>query len=90
MAYSLRWRLQPNYFEQSLISYGGLAWADPTQLVERLGDWAEILHYITASPVLNILLLVGLPCLLLYDLAPPLPPPKLGRRKGGRASNFLR
>jgi hypothetical protein len=65
---SLRWQLQPSYFEQSLISYGGLAFVDPVQLVERLGDWAEILHYITASPFLNILLLVGLPCLLLHDL----------------------
>jgi len=85
---SLRWQLQPNYFEQSLISYGGLAWADPTQLVERLGDWAEILHYITASPVLNVLLLGGLPCLLLYDLVPPLSPlppfpPTLGGQGGG-------
>jgi hypothetical protein len=65
---SLRWRLQPSYLEQSLVSYGGLALVDPTQLAERLGDWAEILHYITGSPVLNILLLGGLPCLLLYDL----------------------
>ena len=66
---SLRWRLQPNYFEQSLISYGGLTLVNPAQLVERLGDWAEVLHYTTASPVLNTLLLVGLPCLLLYDLS---------------------
>ncbi len=66
---SLRWRLQPNYFEQSLISYGGLAVVDPAELVERLGDWVRILHYITASPVLNLLLLVGLPCLLFYGLA---------------------
>jgi hypothetical protein len=65
---SLRWRLQPNYFEQSLITYGGLAFVDLAQLIERLGDWAEILHYVTASPFLNILLLVGLPCLLLYGL----------------------
>jgi hypothetical protein len=94
---SLRWRLQPNYFEQSLISYGGLAWVDPAHLAERLGDWAEILHYITASPVLNILLLVGLPCLLLYDLAPPLSPPSLprarskgwGRGKGGEPATFF-
>ncbi len=64
---SLRWQLQPNYFEQSLISYGGLTVADTAQLVERLGDWARILHYVTASPFLNILLLGGLPCLLLYD-----------------------
>ncbi|MFQ5812150.1 MAG: ArnT family glycosyltransferase [Anaerolineae bacterium] len=76
---SLRWRLQPNYFEQSLISYGGLALVDPAQLVERLGDWAEILHYITASPFLNILLLVGLPCLLLYNL---------GWRRGEPATFF--
>ncbi len=86
---SLRWRLQPNYFEQSLISYGGLAWADPAQLAERLGDWAGILRYITASPVLNILLLVGLPCLLLYDLAPPLFPPNWGGGKGGEPAAFF-
>ncbi|MBL7183056.1 MAG: glycosyltransferase family 39 protein, partial [Anaerolineae bacterium] len=76
---SLRWRLQPNYLEQSLISYGGLTLVDPAQLVERLGDWAEILHYMTASPFLNILLLIGLPCLLLYDLA---------RRRGEPATFF--
>lgn len=65
---SLRWNLQPNYFEQSLISYGGLVLVDSAQLVKRLGDWAEILHYVTASSFLNILLLGGLPCLLLYHL----------------------
>jgi len=60
---SLRWRLQPSYLEQSLISYGGLTLVYPAQLVERLGDWLDLLRYITASPVLNILLVVGLPCL---------------------------
>jgi len=65
---SLRWNLQPNYFEQSLISYGGLVLVDSAQFVKRLGDWAEILHYVTASSFLNILLLGGLPCLLLYHL----------------------
>lgn len=86
---SLRWRLQPNYFEQSLISYGGLAFVDPAQLVERLGDWAEILYYITASPFLSILLLVGLPCLLLYDPTPPLSPPNWGGGKGGEPATFF-
>jgi hypothetical protein len=76
---SLRWRLQPNYFEQSLISYGGLTFVEPARLVERLGDWAKILYYITASPVLNILLLGGLPCLLLYNL---------GWRRGKSAAFF--
>jgi hypothetical protein len=76
---SLRWKLQPNYFERSLISYGGLTLVDPTQWVERIGDWAHILHYVTASRFLNILLLSGLPCLLLYDL---------GRRRGERATWF--
>jgi hypothetical protein len=78
---SLRWRLQPNYFEQSLVSYGGLALVDPAQLGERLGDWAEILHYITASPILNLLFLGGLPCLLLYDL---------GRRRGEPTTFFAK
>ena len=86
---SLRWQLQPNYFEQSLISYGGLALVDPAQLVERLGDWAEILHYMMASPFLNILLLIGLPCLLLYDLAPPLSPPNWGGGGGGEPATFF-
>ena len=86
---SLRWQLQPNYFEQSLISYGGLTLVGPTQLVERLGDWAEILHYVTASPFLNILLLVGWPCLLLYDLVPPFSPPIWRGGKGGEAATFF-
>ncbi|MBM4464074.1 MAG: hypothetical protein FJ014_00650 [Chloroflexi bacterium] len=86
---SLRWRLQPSYLEQSLISYGGLTLVDPAQLVERLGDWAEILHYITASPGLNILLPGGLPCLILYDLAPPLSPPNWGGGRGGEPATFF-
>jgi len=65
---SLRWQLQPSYFEQSLISYGGLTLVDSGQLIERLRGWGEILYYITASPFLNILLLIGLSCLLLCDL----------------------
>jgi hypothetical protein len=86
---SLRWRLQPSYLEQSLVSYGGLMLVDPAQLVERLGDWAEILSYITASPFLNVLLLVGLPCLLLHDLAPPLSPPNWGGGRRGEPATFF-
>jgi hypothetical protein len=86
---SLRWQLQPSYLEQSLISYGGLTLVDPAQLVERLKDWAEILHYVTASPFLNILFLGGLPCLLLYDLTPPPSPQSWeGGRRGGPSAFF--
>jgi hypothetical protein len=47
------------------------------------------LHYVTASPFLNILFLGGLPCLLLYDLTPPPSPQSWeGGRRGGPSAFF--
>ncbi|MEA3459336.1 MAG: hypothetical protein U9R11_01425, partial [Chloroflexota bacterium] len=73
---SLRWHIRPSYLERSLITCGGLALVEPSKLGERAADWANVLGYITASLPLNLLLLVGLPCLLAYDL----------RRRGNRES----
>lgn len=65
---SLRWHIRPSYLERSLTTYGGLAIVEPSKLGERLMDWANVLSYVTASTPLNLLLLIGLPVLLAYDL----------------------
>ncbi len=59
---------RPGFLEQSLISYGGLGLAAPEQLAERGRAWLALMGYVTASPVLNALLILGAPCLLACDL----------------------
>ena len=56
------------FFRQSLVSYGGLRWAPPVILLERAGQWRELLGYVTGSPLLDTLLVLGLPVLLVYGL----------------------
>jgi len=54
-------RLQrPGFWEQSLISYGGLAPAETATLVERLLDWLELLGAFWVSPLTNALLAAAL------------------------------
>jgi len=61
-------RNQPSgFFEQSLNNYGGLV-VDFSGFHERWRDFLELLYYGTASPILNIIFLVGTPVLLIYSL----------------------
>jgi hypothetical protein len=57
---------RPGFLQQSALSYGGLAWAAPSQWLERGQRWGDLLWYVTASPPLNFLLVIGVPLLLLY------------------------
>ena len=57
---------RPGFLQQSAISYGGLAWAPVTQWGDRVGQWREILSYVTAAPVLDAILLAGTPLLLAF------------------------
>ncbi len=60
-------RAAPNgFFEQSLVSYGGLRWAAIASWPERLHEWSQFLGYFTGSRTLNFILIVGLPFLLGY------------------------
>ena len=59
-----RWHVQPSYFEKGLTSYGGLMLAPFAEWGKRCGEWLVWLRYVTASPVLNLVLLVGVPLLL--------------------------
>ncbi|MCR4407172.1 MAG: glycosyltransferase family 39 protein [Anaerolineae bacterium] len=59
-----RWSVQPSYFEQGLTSYGTLRLAPCAEWGRRCSEWLGWLRYITASPVLNLTLLVGVPLLL--------------------------
>jgi len=59
-----RWHVQPSYFEKGLTSYGGLMLAPFAEWGERCSEWLLWLRYVTASPVLNLVLLVGVLLLL--------------------------
>jgi len=57
---------QPGYLVQSLISYGGLS-PSLAMVWEHLLGYVSLLRYGTGSPVLNLVLLIGLPLLLVAD-----------------------
>ncbi len=61
---SLRWHVQPSFWDRSLITYGGLEMLPLSAWPQRLADWAKLLSHVFASPLLNGLLLIGLPLLL--------------------------
>jgi hypothetical protein len=71
---------RPGFLEQSAISYGGLAWAPAAQWVERAGQWRAILAYVTASPLLDAVLVGGTLVLLAYDWLGQSDDPRAGRR----------
>jgi 4-amino-4-deoxy-L-arabinose transferase-like glycosyltransferase len=55
----------PDFLGQSLTNYGGLV-TDAASFGERWGGFAELLTYATASPLLNLIFVAGLPLLLIY------------------------
>jgi uncharacterized membrane protein len=57
----------PDYLTRSLTNYGGLT-TDAASLGERWWGFVALLHYGTASPLLNGIFLGGLPVLLVYGL----------------------
>ena len=58
---------QPGFLAQSLASYGGLSLSwEPAQ--EHLLGFVGMLRYATGSPVLNGVILIGLPLLLVADI----------------------
>lgn len=62
-------RSQPSaFFQQSLNNYGGLAF-DITGFTQRWLGFLELLWYGTSSTLLNFIFILGLPFLLIYDLA---------------------
>ncbi len=60
-------RQAPDFLTHSAVNYGGLT-PDTADFGERWWGFVELLHYATASPVLNVIFGVGLPLLLLYGL----------------------
>ncbi len=61
---SLRWHVQPSFWDRSLITYGGLEMLPLSAWPQRLSDWAQLLSHVFGSTLLNGLLLIGLPLLL--------------------------
>jgi hypothetical protein len=66
LAWDMARARQPGFLVQSLISYGGLS---PSLVIawEHLRGYVSLLRYAMGSPVLNLVLLVGLPLLLVTD-----------------------
>jgi hypothetical protein len=62
---SARWAVHPGYWTQSAMSYGGLSWAPFSEWGERALEWLGWARYLTGSPVLGAVLLLGCALLLL-------------------------
>ena len=57
----------PGFWQLSLDNYGGLS-SSFGSFPERWAGFAELLQYATASPLLNLIFLSGLPLLLIYGV----------------------
>jgi hypothetical protein len=65
---ALRWRVRASFWEQSAVSHGPLQLVHWWELGERLADWSKLLSHLFGSPVLNAILLLGVPLLLWRSL----------------------
>jgi len=61
---ALRWRVRASFWEQSTVSHGPLHLVNWWELGERLAGWSDLLGYVFGSPVLNAIVLLGVPLLL--------------------------
>jgi len=62
---AVRWEIRPGYWQQSALSYGGLAWAAFDRWGERFLEWLGWARYLSGSIVLGVLLLLGCSALLI-------------------------
>jgi len=58
---ALRWRVRASFWEQSTVSHGPLHLVNWWELGERLAGWSDLLGYVFGSPVLNAIVLLGVP-----------------------------
>jgi 4-amino-4-deoxy-L-arabinose transferase-like glycosyltransferase len=54
-----RWSTRPGFWQQSALSYGGLAWAPAAKWPERWLEWLAWARYLVGSPVLVLLVSLG-------------------------------
>ena len=52
---SLRWQWMPSFWQSSATAYGGLAWAQWSDLPQRVGQWGELVGYTFGWPLLVLL-----------------------------------
>lgn len=52
-----------SFWQVGVVGYGGLRLIWPQELLSRLQGWCELIRYVFASPIVNGLLVVGLPAL---------------------------
>lgn len=60
---SLRWAVRPGYWDQSVLSYGGLTWAVLAAWPARFFEWLGWARYLTGGGALGLMWLTGLPAL---------------------------
>lgn len=56
---SARWHIRPGYWDQSALSYGGLAWAPIAGWPARLIDWLGWARYLAGGWVLGLIFVIG-------------------------------
>lgn len=57
-----------NFLSASAARYGGLRLVSIERVLPRIRGWMGQLQYLTGSQALNIVLIIGIPCLLCYGL----------------------
>ena len=62
-----RWEIRPGYWQQSTLSYGGLAWAAPAEWGGRLLEWLGWARYLFGSPLLYATFGLGIVLLMLWN-----------------------
>ncbi len=56
---SARWAIRPGYWEQSILSYGGLTWTPPAKWPQRFFEWLSWARYLVGGWGGSLLLLLG-------------------------------
>jgi len=85
---ALRWRVRASFWEQSAVSHGSLHLVNWWKLGERLAGWSDLLGYVFGSPVLNAIVLLGVPLLLWHGRRAVLAAGKGSEAYRNQASGF--
>lgn len=85
---ALRWQVRASFWEQSAVSHGPLYLVNWWELGERLAGWSDLLGYVFGSPVLNAIMLLGVPLLLWHGRRAVLAAGKGSEAYRNQASGF--
>lgn len=66
---SARWAIRPGYWDQSVLSYGGLTWASVAEWPERLLDWLSWARYLAGGWTTGLAFVAGVIGLMVAQAA---------------------